>query len=309
MGAAPSLPPDYREPEPPSEPPRKRRIWVRVLGWIGIGIVALIVLIVIAAVVLLHSPRFHQWVLAKAEQKASAALGTGVRVRDFSLHLSLSAPTLDLYGVTVYGAQPYPTPPLLQVDHIGAGVRIVSLFSRQWYVSNLRVDHPVVRASVDRNGADNLPKMQTSNTQSHTSVFDLGVRHALLDRGEVYYNNRKSALNADLHDVEFRSAFNTARREYAGTLSYRDGHLQMGTYRPLPHNLDARFTASPATFTLQRAVLSSGPSQVVLTATLENYAQPHLTARYDGLVDTGQFRRIMNNPSLPLGVIRLAGSV
>ena len=39
------------------------------------------------------------------------------------------------------------------------------------------------------------------------SMFDLGIRHLLLERGEIYYNNRKSELSADLHDLMLQSGF------------------------------------------------------------------------------------------------------
>ncbi|MGC2321894.1 MAG: hypothetical protein WA463_04610 [Terriglobales bacterium] len=97
------------------------------------------------------------------------------------------SPTVDLYNVVVYGAAPYSTPPLLEVDHIGMGMRIVSLLRGTWYLNDVRIDHPVVRVLVDARGRDNLPQTKRSS-QSHTSVFDLAVRHVRLDRGEVYYS-------------------------------------------------------------------------------------------------------------------------
>src|SRR5205085_548502 len=117
-------------------------------------------------------------------------------------------------------------------------------------------------------------------------------------RGEVYYNNRKSALDADLHDLQFQSSFNTGQRSYSGNLSYRDGRLQFGAYNPLPHDLQARFVATPTSFTLERATVNSGPSRFVLNATLTDYASPRLRADYSAVLNTGQFRRILKNPSL-----------
>jgi translocation and assembly module TamB len=308
----PPIPPDRTQwppPEQPPEPALRRHGWRRVLLWAGVGVLVLIVLVVAGVVLILKSNRVHEYILNVAEQKAAASLGTRLKVGNYALHFSGVSPTLDLYNVTVYGAPPYQTPPLLQADHIGVGVQVTSLLGRQWYFNSLAVDHPVVRVFVDRRGTDNLPKMKSAGGQSHTSVFDLGVRHALLDRGEVYYNNRKSVLNADLHNLQFQSAFNTADRSYAGTMSYSNGRLQMGRFNPIPHDLQASFIASAAQFTLQRAVLSSGRSQFVLNATLSDYANPRLQANYTALLDTAQFARILKNPSLPAGDVHLAGAM
>ncbi|HZR32298.1 MAG TPA: translocation/assembly module TamB domain-containing protein [Terriglobales bacterium] len=301
----PPLPPEHRQ---TLRFPRRRR-WRRVAAWIGAGVLLLFLLVVVAVVVLLKSRSVHGYVLRTAQEKASAALNTRVQLRDFALHFSGISPTLDLYDVAVSGAAPYLNPPLLQAQRVEVRVRVVSLLHRKWYLEDVKVDRPIVRAFVDRNGANNLPKTKNSNSQSHTSVFDLGVRHARLEAGEVYYNNRKSALSADLHDLNFQSAFDVGQSRYSGTMSYRNGHLQVGTFNPLVHNLDARFDVTPTKFTLDRALLTSGVSQVDLMATIEDFSQPRVQARYSAAVDAGEFRRITKNPSLPLGILRLAGSM
>ena len=312
MSAAPlpPLPPDrqQRPPEHQPPPPPRHHRWRRVLRWVGIGVLVLIILVVVGVVVVLKSGRVHRYILNVAQEKVTASLGTQVKVGNFALHFSGVSPTLDLYNITVDGAPPYVTPPLLQVDHIGVGIQVTSLLHRQWYFNSLVMDHPVARVFVDPHGGDNLPKTKSSG-QSHTSVFDLGVRHARLDRGEVYYNNRKSVLSADLHNLLFQSTFRNSDRSYAGTLTYSNGHLQMGTFNPIAHDLQATFVATPNRFVLQRATLTSGPSRFALNATLTDYSHPSVHATYDALLDTGEFRQIMKNPSLPVGDIRLAGTL
>jgi translocation and assembly module TamB len=306
LSAAPQFPPDYRLPE---ELPRRRK-WRRIAAWTAGILAGLILLVVIAVYVLLHSSAVHRYVLQQAQQRATAALGTHFQLREYKLTFSGISPTLELYNVTINGADPYPTPPLLQVDHIGASVRVTSLLRRTWYLNDIRMDHPVVRVFVDKRGTDNLPQTKkTSTGESKTDIFALGARHAQLNDGEVYYNNRKSAMNADLHDLMFQAAFDAAKQSYSGSLEYRDGHLTLGAYNPMPHNLNAQFSATRQMFALERAVLSSGRSQFTLKATVEDYAQPRVQATYDASLDSGEFRRIMKNPTLPAGVINMNGSM
>jgi translocation and assembly module TamB len=291
-----------RRPEKP-----KRALWKRIAGWMGLGVLLLIVVIIVAILVLPRIGAFRTYALHVAEQKLSASLGSQIQVRDFAL--SVSHLTLDLYGVTVSGAAPYPNPPLLAVDHIGLGLGITSFVHRDWYVKNITLDHPVARLFVDPHGTDNLPQTKSSNSQSHTDLFKLGVRHALLDRGEVYYDNRKSAVDADLHDLTFQARFDPAQQRYSGTMSYRDGHVQMGNYRPVPHDFDADFDTTRDVFTLRRAVLKSGASHAELSAKIEDFAQPRVHANYSALVDSAEFRHITRNPALPSGVISAKGTL
>ena len=194
-------------------------------------------------VALLHSERFHNYLLKTAQQKASEALGSQVQMQGFAFHLSGLSPTVDLYGVIVDGAAPYADPPLLQAEALHFGVTVTSLLHKSWYVGDVRIEHPVVRLFADRNGHTNLPTPNGQGEQSShagSSVFDLGIRHLLLERGEIYYNNRKSELSADLHDLTLQSSFELLRKSYSGTLSYRDGHLQLQNASPIAHNFDAQ---------------------------------------------------------------------
>jgi len=273
---------------------------------IGVGFLILVAVIVIAIVLLPRSRSFRQYALRFAEGKVQSSLGTPVHVQDFAF--SLFPLRFNLYGVVVSGAGPHANPPLLIVDHIGVGVGITSVFRREWYVRYLEVNHPVVSVVVDAKGVSNLPQTKRSSS-GHTSIFQLAVHHAILDRGEVYYNDRKSVLDADLHDLRFEASFDTAQQRYSGNVGYRDGHLRMGDFKPIEHNLNAEFDATPVGFTLHRAVLTSGASQVELSANVQDYANPHVTAKYSATVDAGEFRNAMNNPSLPSGLVNTEGSL
>ncbi len=142
------------------------------------------------------------------------------------------------------GASPYANPPL-QVDHVQVGVRVVSVLHGKWYLDSFRIDRPIVRAFVDAHGVSNIPTIKSSGkSSSNTSLFDLAIRRAVLDHGEVYYNDRRSVLDADLHDVEFGATFNSLLQKYSGHLAYSDGHLVSGTLRSIPHSLEAEFDAT-----------------------------------------------------------------
>lgn len=304
---------DYRKPprdvvEFPRHKPAKRALWKRVLIWTGAGLGILILLLVVTVFVLLHSSKFHNYVKRVAQERATTALGATVHFRDYALHFSGISPTLDLYDVQVDGAPPHISPPLFTMKHMRVGVTVASLLKKSWYLNEITMDQPVVRVYVDKNGENNIPKGKTSNSNSNTSIFDLGIRHAAINQGQAYYNDRKSLLTADLHDLMFSSTYALTSKTYSGKLSYRDGHLKMDGDNPLPHDLDASFTATPQEFTLSSAVLTSGRSRITLNARVTDYQNPKLDGAYDASLDTGEFARILKNPSLPTGTLRATGN-
>jgi len=299
------LPPDWRDRlNKLRQAPRP--LWLRVAAWTWVAFTTVTLLAAITLAILVNNPRFHSYLIRTVESKASESLGVRVQIQDFALHLSTLS--VDLYGITVDGANPYPNPPLLQIDHIQAGVRVVSILHRAWYFDNLRIDRPIARVFVDDRGISNIPTLKSNDNSSSTSVFDLGIRHAILDHGEMYYNDRPSALAADLRNLEFRSSFNSLVKKYSGELTYSDGHLVFGTFEPLTHNLEAQFSATPDTFELIRSKLTVGTSQVVLAATLRNYSSPDLQANYDVTVDGKQVASMLHNPLVPAGTIQASGT-
>ncbi len=299
-----------RKPEPDGMEGTSRRrgsrAWIRLIAWASASVVALVLAAGVTIVALVNTDGVHRYLIGLAQSEASEKLGVQVKLENFTLHLP--ALRLDLYGIRVSGASPYPDPPLLQADHVEIGIRVVSVFRRAWYLDRLQIDHPVAWVVVDKNGVSNLPSAKRSGS-SNSSVFDLGIRHAVLARGEVYYNDRPSLLAADLRDLEFRASFDSARTMYSGNLAYTGGRLEYGSFRPFQHNFDAEFQATPNTFQLTQAKITSGQSEAIVSAVLKNYSNPAIQAEYDVVVDGRQLAQLLAEPLMPAGLIRTAGSL
>ena len=298
--------PELREPAPSTtkEPRRVLRIAVCVAAAVVLPILAG----AIVGLVLLNTPAFHRYLRVTLEKQASNALGVQVELQEFALHLSTLS--VDLYGATIHGASPYANPPLLQVQHINAGIGITSVLRRKWYFRSIEIDRPVVQILVDKNGVSNLPTLKSgSSSGSNRTVFDLGIRHAVLNHGEVIYNNRPQALAADLHDFEYQGSFNSLQQKYSGSLSYANGRLEYGDLRPLVHNFDAHFNATPSSFAITDAKISSGASSASLSGTLNNYNDPVIEAKYDLSLDGAQVGQVLKSASVPTGMLRTAGTL
>jgi translocation and assembly module TamB len=266
--------------------------------------VVLLLLVAVGVYVMLRTAAFHNYVLRTTEQSASESLNTRVTLQNFAVHPSTLS--LDLYGMTIYGVGPGAGAPLLQADHLGLGVRIISAWRDQWYFDDVTVDHPVANVIMTADGQSNLP---TPSGNSNTNVFDLAIRRILLDRGEVYYNDRKTPLEADLNNLTFQSKYDAANGgHYYGTLSYQNGHLQYGTYAPVPHDLRGQFDAQRSGLTLSNLTLKSGQSQLLLNASVDNYANPKLHAKYVVILALAELRKELKDPSLPAGMVMVDGT-
>jgi translocation and assembly module TamB len=293
-----------------ADPKLRRSRWLRIALWSAGVLLGLVVIVVIGVATLLRSQRFHDYVLSTARRSASESLGVRVELQNYEVHFSGISPTADLYGLVVHGAAPFSDPPLLQVEHARIGVRVVSLLSKKWYLSEFTINHAVAQIYADANGNNNLPKpKQHSSSNGVQPLFDLAIRHVVLERGEIYYNDRQSALDADMHDVTLNAALNTRRNVYAGQIAYSDGHLKSDGYEPIPHALSAEFEMTPRHLDIRKAELRSGASAIGFTATVDDFNNPRVKAEYHGKVDTAELRRLLHNAQVPIGVLQLDGSV
>jgi translocation and assembly module TamB len=280
--------------------------WKRVIGWTFAALLGLLIVTAVGGYFYLKSRSFEHFALAKIAQQADQA--TGGRTSVGGLDFSLKTLTANLYDITLRGTEADDRPPLLHADKLTVQVRIDSLWHQKFTLRELLIRNPVVHVQVNRDGKNNVPTPPPSKSNSHTSVFDLGVEHAQLTNGEVDYNDRKTPIAADLYDLGTDIHFDSAEKRYSGELSYKKGHLAYADYVPLAHDMDLKFSATPERLDVSPAILRIGTSDVTLRAQVTNYADPIADGDYKIRIHTQDFADMA--PSVkPAGDVFLAGKL
>lgn len=301
------MPSTLAPPRPTTDSQQGRRIRllkrIAMISFIGSSLLGLLIFAVAAAI--MNSLRFHNCVLSTVTTQASDTLGVPVHILNFAVHPETLS--VDVYGISVAGASPFPDPPILQVNRVHAGFRIVSILSREWYLDSLQIDHPVVQVSVDARGRSNIPTIKKSGNGNSTSIFDIGIRHASLNDGTILYNDQPRHLDADLRNLVVRFAFDKSLQSYSGSLSYVDGRVISGNFRPFEHSLETTFDATPARFNLTSARIAGSGSALTLSAILSNYDAPIVEAQYQATVDLAGMAQTLHNASLPSGIVETSG--
>jgi translocation and assembly module TamB len=283
-----------------------RRLFL-MIAWISAGMAAAAVLAILLFIALLNVDGLHRYLLGVAQREATTAMGVPVTLENF--RVNVPALRVDLYGLTVDGTAPHRTPPLLQVSHVEASIRIVSIFRLKWYLNRLDVDHPAVWIVEDEHGKSNLPVLQGDSGKSNVNLFSLAIRHAVIDSGKLYFNDRVHDINADLAQLELQAGYNSREDAYNGGLIYRNGSIQIGELQAVPHSLEASFSLKPGAFFLNRGMLTSGKSKIVIAGSVQNFSQPSVRARYDITIDGGEVRQVLHSQWAPSGIIETSGSV
>jgi len=280
--------------------------WGRILKWIGIALAAMLVFALVGGWLLLRSDAFHRYAVRKIEEQAAQSTGAAARIG--SLDWNFSTLTADLHDIVLRGKEGDAQPPLLHVDELKVSVKILSVFHRKFSLSELDIRRPVVHMQVDAQGNTNLPTPPPNRGSSNTSVFDLAIRHFVLSKGEIYYNDQKTPMDASLDDVESEIAFNSLTTSYHGNLSYGNGSLHYAQYAPLTHRARLEFAASPSKFSLSSASLQTGASSISLKADVTNFANPLVVGNYEVSIHAQDFAA-MSPGMKPSGDIRTTGSL
>src|SRR5262249_31661644 len=147
-------------------------MWKRRLGFFGMVLLAGVVVLGITGNLVLRSQRFHKYVVAQIQKRASEATGAQVQIRDFALHLPRLA--ADVYGITIRGSELPGARPLVQADQLTIRVKVVSLVRKKIDVREILLQHPVVNLQVRNDGTTNLPTFPKSTNETSTNPFDLG---------------------------------------------------------------------------------------------------------------------------------------
>ena len=266
-----------------------------------------------AGFLVFRSSSFQRYIRGEIEKQASEATGAHIEIQALNLHLwSLRA---EACGITVYGNEVAGVRPLAHADRLLVGLNFASLLHRELNLKEIVLIHPVVSVVIDKIGNSNLPVAPKSRSGSSSNIFDLGIQHVLLDNGEIYYNDVKTPLNADLRNLHLEVRSELGTKTYNGTIAYGDGHVQYGKTKALPHDLRAEFQATPSEFALRNLVLRVASTTLQFQGRVQDYFQPVINGSYRIVVHPEQMRPIVESVAagnldyLPAGELVVVGSI
>lgn len=273
-----------------------------------IAIPAVLLGFALLCIIILNSSVFRNFVRSEIRKQAFERAGMRVEIGALKTewtHLSLEADRIVIRGTDETTTQ---EPPLFQAKRIDVSVRLLPLLRGKVQLGEFVLDEPVLRVKIDSQGRSNLPSpRQSSNKSVPDTIFDLNVQNCAIHSGEIYYNDARIPLEADLHDLKFESRSRPFTGEYAGSLSYDKGRLMAQQSYDVTHAAQLEFVASRSGLRVNRLLISSGASHLVFSGNLTNYASPSIEGAYDGEVFTNELAKAIHSASLPAGDVALDG--
>ena len=246
----------------------------RILLRVGVALTILLMAGAIAGVIVVRSGWFQEKVRERIMAEIERSTRARVEVGNFSFdweHLTATVSSLVLHG-----REPADEGPLLRVQSVTLGLRVISMFERKFDLAFLRLDQPVLRVVFYPDGSTNFLAPHDRTTWAE-DLLDLAVRRYEVTDGVVEYDDRKIPLN--LRGENLRASMNYERRgaRYRGELAMRHVRLMAGGALPLDLDAATQFVIEKSRIEFTRLRIGTRQSHADLNGVLNDVRAPHGT--------------------------------
>lgn len=199
---------------------------LRIFRNIAIALAGLIVILAIAAILIVRSAWFENYV--KQTIITSVEDSTGGRAEIGSIRFDWTSLTAVVTDFVIHGTEPSNTAPLVRVARVQLNFRLFTSLHHLWDITYLGVDRPQANMLVYRDGGTNIPSpRQKSSSAPLQTVVDLAIGRFELTNGLIALGDEKTdekqPLNVRGNNLRAQLSFNVVNQEYRGRMSLHAG--------------------------------------------------------------------------------------
>lgn len=278
------------------------------------SIVVLLLIVVIAGISIAQSPWFFNKVRQKIVSVAETATGGRVEIDRFTFDWHSLTATID--GFTLRGTEPASGPPLLHVDTLTVGLKIISLLKRDVDIALLRIDHPQAFLLIAADGTTNIPNPKNpapSKKDPIQTILDLAIQRFELNNGNSEVRAagnppKTESYSAKGNNLRALFTYDAAVPRYHGDLSIAPLELVYDHYLPVPANIATTVAIQKNQLIVEQASVTSGGSEIHVNGRIDNFTAPVITAEYRAKLSVAQLGQTLNLKSRQSGWVDLNGS-
>jgi len=276
--------------------------------------VAVIAILLFAAGVtgflVVRSAWFREQIRARIISTVEDASGGRVELGNWSFDWTNLTFTISPF--ILHGTEPSGEPPLVNLESVTLGLRLISAFERKVDLAYLRVDQPRVRIVIYPDGTDNLPtpKRRTGARKSWAEeVVNLAIRRYEVNGGWVDVGVLKVPLDFRGEDLAVRMDYDARGRRYAGEMTARRLRTAWREIAPVEFDTAATFALTSSRLQFDRLRLASGHSRFDLTGFLGNLRAPAGAFDVKSVISLPDAVPLFSLPIAPAGTAAFDGKL
>lgn len=282
---------------------RKRRF----LTWLA-ALAALAALLCAAAVVVIRSQWFRQWLRERIVREIETV--TGGRAELAGFHFDPRRMEVRVTGFVLHGREDPAEPPLFRAAAIRAKLKLLSLIRPSVDLRALELARPEIHVIVFQDGSTNLPapRRRPARKSAVQQILDLAVDDFRIEDGQLIFQERRIPIRVRAEHFRTWWTFNFARPEYDGSFSAERLETSLNGFRTMPLSCEARLRLDAARLEIASASFALPNSRVEVRGAVENWAAPRAWFEYAGRARLAEVREALGVPQLPpRGDVRLKG--
>ncbi|MDP8989354.1 MAG: translocation/assembly module TamB domain-containing protein [Acidobacteriota bacterium] len=249
---------------------RARHLTGQILAVAGI----LLVICAVAALLIVRSGWFRELVRERIVTEIERATGGHVEVGNFSFKWETL--TAKISPLVLHGTEPESETPLLRVESVSVGLRVISMLERKVDLDSVTVDQPRLRIVIYTDGSNNLPSPPgpKSGKSWAEDFVNLKVHRYSVTNGFADIDIRQVPLSFNGQDLRVQMTRDAAAARYRGTVASRRLRISSNIMSPAEADFAAAFTLDATRLALSSVNLALGSSRIDLSGELTNLKAP-----------------------------------
>jgi len=285
---------------------------VRIALVSALGIVLLVLSAGVAALIVARSDWLREKLRTSVIEQTEIATGGRVEIGKFELDWTGLTAGVDQF--VIHGTEAANQAPLLAVDHVRIGFRIISLLSRDIRLERIDVTHPRLHLIIDASGGTNLPRPKVSGTTSTAdAILNLKIGHFDVQNGEALVESpgappRTYPWSVSGQNLTAMATYDRKRDKYDGDVSLAPVHLTLEGYGPLDVDVHAMASMERNRVFVSKAIVKTAASEIKLSnLNIGSFATPVATADYEINGSAAEAARVLHWKLPIAGVLSVAG--
>ena len=231
----------------------------------------LLVIAGLAGLVVVQSGWFHEYVRQRIISEIERATGARVEVGRFSFR----GPTLTatVAPLVLHGREPAGDPPLLRVESVTLGLRILSFAERKVDLATVKLEKPEFRVVINPDGTDNFPLTNGTGNWPE-DLINLAVGHYEVSNGTVELDERSTPVNLRGDGLSLQLTYDPRTPSYLVELGSRSLRVIPGGWAPLELGFSSKFTFEKSRLVISALRLSTPGSHADVKGVLQDPRKP-----------------------------------
>lgn len=234
----------------------------------------LLLICAVAALLIVRSGWFRELVRERIVTEIEAATGGHVEVGNFSFKWETL--TAKISPLVLHGTEPESETPLLRVEAVSVGLRVISMLERKIDLDSVNVDQPRLRIVIYPDGSNNLPSPPgpKSGKSWAEDFVNLKVHRYSVSNGLADIDIRQVPLSFNGEDLRVEMTRDATAARYRGNLASRRLRIASNIMAPAEANFAAAFTLDATRLALSSVNIAVGSSRIDLAGELTNLKAP-----------------------------------